>query len=262
MNTTNEEQKALYKYRHLQGDHREWTKKIITDSLIYFPSPSSFNDPFDCKVHYQSALSRTQLKLKLAEVLKRNQPHLNRKARRGKVAKNFSVPSHVKFIKQMESGMQDNINNLGVLSLSATNCDILLWSHYAAGHTGLCLEFQISNDNSLREFAKPVKYSKEYPKIDILNSTPDEQVQAFLYTKADNWKYEEEWRIIHTETENGPGYKEIPQGMLSQIIFGAKMEKRDKETVIGWAENSDQPIQFSQAKISKDQYSLIIEPLL
>ena len=253
-----DEPKALFRYRHLQGKHREWTKKIITDSLIYFASPLSFNDPFDCKVHYQSSLSPKQLRLRYTEIMKRKQPHLNRKSRRGKAAKDLASLSPAKFISQMERGMQDTANNIGVLSLSATNCNILLWSHYAAGHSGLCFKFQISGNNSFLEFTQPVTYSEEYPKIDILNSSPDEQVQAFLRTKAIDWKYEEEWRII--DVRKGPGYKTVPREMLSEIIFGAKINQKDKEEVIEWVENSKSPIQLSQATISKDQYSIKIEP--
>jgi len=253
-----EEPKALYRYRHLQGDHREWTKKIITDSVIYFASPLSFNDPFDCKVHYQSSLSPKQLKLKYSELIKKKQPHLNRKLRREKAVADLASLSPAKFLAQMEIGMQDAANNIGVLSLSATNRNILLWSHYAAGHSGLCLKFQIADNNSFLEFTQPVTYSPEYPKIDILDSSPEEQVRAFLRTKAIDWEYEEEWRII--DVKKGPGYKTVPHEMLSEIIFGAKMHPKDKEAIIEWVKKREPPIQLSQASLSNDQYTLTIKP--
>jgi hypothetical protein len=39
---------TLYKLRSLNVGAREHTLDIIENSRIYFPSPTQFNDPFDC----------------------------------------------------------------------------------------------------------------------------------------------------------------------------------------------------------------------
>lgn len=80
----------LYRFRHLQAEHREWTKKIITDSIIHFSDPRSFNDPFDCKIHFRPSISRRELKKKYAELVKNNIPNLPRAQRRAKVAKDMA----------------------------------------------------------------------------------------------------------------------------------------------------------------------------
>jgi len=36
----------LYKYRQLDDNSR----LMLSDNIIYFPSPSKFNDPFDCSI--------------------------------------------------------------------------------------------------------------------------------------------------------------------------------------------------------------------
>ena len=38
----------LYKYRSLEGDARERTRRIIADNALWFSAPTDFNDPFDC----------------------------------------------------------------------------------------------------------------------------------------------------------------------------------------------------------------------
>ena len=253
-----EDPKVLYRYRHLQGDHREWTKRIITDSVLYFSSPSSFNDPFDCKIHYQSSLSAKQLRLKYVDLLKKKLPKLNRKMRRGKVVTDLTSLNTNEFIVQMERGLQDAVNKIGVLSLSATNRNILLWSHYAAGHTGICLKFRAASDADFFGSSQPVKYTKNYPEIDILNNSPNEQVQAFLLTKAIDWKYEDEWRII--DHEKGPGDKKFHQAMLLEVIFGTQMDLNDKSAIVEWVRDRHPPIQLSQASIANGAFSLVIKP--
>lgn len=257
-NIISEDPKVLYRYRHLQGDHREWTKRIITDSVIYFASPLSFNDPFDCKVHYQSSLSPKLLKIRYADLLKKKLPNLNRKMRREKVAADMVSLNPIEFIAKMERSLQDAANRIGVLSLSATNRNVLLWSHYAAGHSGICLKFQVANNTMFLDFTQPVKYFQDYPEINLIKNSPEEQVQAFLLTKAIDWKYEEEWRII--DVRKGPGYKKFPYEMLSEVIFGARMDLRDKREIVEWVKDRKTPIQLSQASLSNKSFSLVIEP--
>ena len=257
-NVITEDPKVLYRYRHLQGDHRKWTRRIITDSVLYFASPSSFNDPFDCKVHYRSSLSVKHLKLRYADLLKKKLPKLNRKMHRGKVVTDLASLNPNEFIAQIESGLQDTVNRIGVLSLSATNRNILLWSHYAAGHTGICLKFRATSSTDFFGFSQPVKYFQNYPEIDLLNNSPDKQVQTFLLTKAIDWKYEEEWRII--DHEKGPGDKKFPQAMLLEVIFGARMDPNDKSAIVEWVRDRNTPIQLSQASIADGAFLLVIKP--
>ena len=40
----------LYKYRALSGDARERVRQTILESVNWFASPLTFNDPFDCSV--------------------------------------------------------------------------------------------------------------------------------------------------------------------------------------------------------------------
>jgi len=68
-------------------------------------------------------------------------PDLNRKQRRAKVANDIRAMIPDAFLAQIRARLQNSINGVGVLFLSATDRNVLLWSHYAAGHTGLCLKF-------------------------------------------------------------------------------------------------------------------------
>lgn len=249
---------VLYRYRHLRGKHREWTRRIITDSVLHFANPLSFNDPFDCKIRYRSSLSRKQLKKKYAGLLKKNAPKLNRKMRRGKSVTDLVSLKPDEFIKRNERHIQDLVNKIGVLSLSATKSNILLWSHYAAGHTGICLKFRATSKTDFFGYSLPVKYSPKYPDIDILKTSPEDQVEAFLFTKATDWEYEKEWRII--DHNKGPGDKKFPQEMLLEVILGARMDTKDKRAIVKWVEDRDTPIKLSQASLADRSFSLVIEP--
>jgi len=251
-------QTVLYHFRHLDGEHREWTKKILTDSILYFSSPSEFNDPYDCKVHYCNRLSIAQLKEHYYTVMKERLPSLSRKQCRAQVVQDTKHLKPDEFISKMTDVMQSIADELGVLSFSATSTNILLWSHYAANHTGICLKFLAENTIPFFGLAQQVKYEKYYPEVDLLATSHNDQVQAFLLTKAIDWAYEEEWRII--DHENGPGIRVFPEKFLLEVIFGARTKQEDKEDVLSWLSKRKYPVQVSQALLCSGTYSLKIEP--
>lgn len=245
----------LYRYRHLHGQHREWTKRILTDSVLYFANPSTFNDPFDGKVHFRSSFSEKELKQQHLDRIKRRMPDLNRKQRRTKATQDIRAMKPEKFLCQMTGGLQNFINGVGVLSLSATDRNILLWSHYAAGHTGLCLKFVATNLFFGR--ALPVNYVQSYPEISIV-SPANKQVDAFLLTKAIDWHYEEEYRII--DHDRGAGYQDFSAEFLVGVIFGAQMAPNDRRAVVEWVNKRKSHIELLEASLASGSFSLEIRP--
>jgi hypothetical protein len=248
--------KVLYRYRHLQGKHREWTRRILTDSILYFAKPSELDDPFDCRVQFRRSLSCQEVKRKSSDLLRRYMPQLSRAQRRAKAAKDLKSRDSHGLLPHMTKGLQAEAEKVGVLSLSVSNSDIQLWSLYAAGHTGLCLKFMATDDTPFFGCAQPVNYTSKRPVVD-LSDPPEHQVQAFLLTKSTEWKYQEEWRIICPS--GGPGNKVFPEELLIGVIFGAEMEAADMEDVIEWVKGRKNVVELYQASLSSDSYSLRIE---
>lgn len=254
---TNTKPQYLYRYRHLQGKHREWTSRILTHSVLHFSSPTSFNDPFDCKVHFRSHVSSVDLRRKYASLVKGRIPQLNRTQRRSKVANDINSKNPHELLKQVSIDLQHEIDQLGVLSLSATDRNVLLWSHYAAGHTGLCLKFRAANEHPFFGRAQPVAYPDAYPEVDFLRDSPSRQVEAFLLSKARDWKYEEEWRII--DHDAGSSDQVFPEELLAGVILGAQMTDDDKKAVIEWLHTRKYPVKIYEASVGRASFSLEIK---
>ena len=49
--------------------------------------------------------------------------------------------------------------------------NILMWSHYAANHKGLCLQFELTRDIDNFVFAMPVQYSEDYPIVNWVDAS-------------------------------------------------------------------------------------------
>ena len=111
-----------------------------------------------------------------------------------------------------------------------------MWSHYANDHKGICLEF--ANDNPLIKHARPVHYKNDYPEWTpqnfVLNT--DANVLELVLTKAMDWSYEREWRIIASGLD-GPmklyneNFVKLPPGALSAIIIGCENAKIIRKSI-------------------------------
>ena len=58
----------------------------------------------------------------------------------------------------MRDSLQKEVDACGILSLCAKNDDILMWSHYASSHRGICLEFKAGDNDPFFAYALPVTY--------------------------------------------------------------------------------------------------------
>ena len=121
---------------------------------------------------------------------------------------------------------------MGVVCLSEVCDSILMWSHYAENHKGVCFEFIRAEDNALgdSESCSPVKYDRHYPIIDLgqmLLKQDGETFESMMKTKSGDWAYEKEWRLI---TEEGDQECQLP-GPISRVILGIKIEDPFKSNI-------------------------------
>lgn len=115
--------------------------------------------------------------------------------------------------------------------------DILMWSHYADGHRGFCIEYQFSNefiwsclDNKIAMRFHDILYTDDAVVIDNkLNS-----VLGF-YTKQSCWKKENEERLLAYIPEADTNVAHIPldpHSFIKAIYFGFKFPEKDRKTIM------------------------------
>jgi hypothetical protein len=106
-----------------------------------------------------------------------------------------------------------------VCSLSASEKDVRLWSHYANGHKGIAIEIDIEVENSeLYE----VDYIEELEELGntILTGPKSDDI---LKTKSKHWDYEQEYRVI-TSNE----FFSI-EGKITGVLFGLRTPELMKQ---------------------------------
>jgi len=98
----------------------------------------------------------------------------------------------------------------GILSLTQTNDNITMWSHYAQNHEGFVIEFDPENkffkkrrnENDALGYLREVKYSNKRPDIELISFQKSENefvefiATNILFTKSLDWSDEKELRLV------------------------------------------------------------------
>ena len=183
---------------------------ILQNRLIRFTQPNAMNDPFEAKPHFYKLGSKEKFAKNYAEVI-RKYPYrvwvdycrvLGNDTGRFALAKkvendpDYAEWLHKSLHKQDREDLLHNLrqrsndlhNNFGILSLSETPDNLLMWAHYAAGHTGFVLVLDSSHDFfkgtvSLPGLAKPerVEYRLERPRMAFEETCEEAAIQDIFF---------------------------------------------------------------------------------
>ncbi len=224
---------VIYKYINY-----ETGIKILKDSTIAFTNPLSFNDPYDCTLklidfdNFPSTY-RKYLAYKFFN-------HLGRKEKRKQLSRMYKTSDFEIIDKLKTEGMNNEIKNRGVSCFSKKFNDMLMWSHYADSHRGICIGFELSllylNINSLymEKMIVPVDYVKELEPINYYNHKI-ESVIRWLKTKSEVWSYEEEVRIIVNHLDfngNDKVIQTVNKDVFHSVYLGVNLSAEHQRDIM------------------------------
>jgi hypothetical protein len=251
MTDLNKTPAILYKYFSFHKD----TNKIFTNCQLLFRSPDEFNDPYDTKIRYKTKGTRQQYKNLFRKYLPIIFPNKTRKEINllCKDAFNHKEDFTNKLIGD-DRFNRIHRKELGILCLTSDPLNLLMWSHYANQHKGFCLGFDTMNKFFRK--AIQVKYKQDVPIVDIFSRDKYQAVDELL-TKATDWKYEYEWRIV--DCQNGPGIYDYPPEALKQVILGCKINDNQKVEILELCKNKKPKPEIFQAKMSDRKFTVELE---
>lgn len=198
----------------------------IANNQIYVPKRVDLNDPIDYAVD-DSALKYDTDALKVIDVLK---------------------------------------NKIAIFSLSYHFSNIQMWSYYANGHKGMCIQYNydvlhLHFENSNCFFGGKVLYTKKPFVIDnesyqrLLNGNRQEFTKLTL-AKSDYWESEAEFRICF----KSDGLVDIPENAVTGIYFGVFMSDEDKNKIMKTLKFRD--IKYYQMKLKPSSFELEYEEVI
>lgn len=248
----------LYKYRSLRTpDQVEHARDILVNNRLYCTPPRKFDDPFELRARLSFEASDAEKVKRLVPIIRKRKPGISEE---GALA---LVPDWIEHNERTGAQRMEDwgIADLGVVSLAGTRESLLMWSHYAAGHTGICIEFTAPRLRHAAFFAGaeagafPVNYQDAFPAINIYRDPREAWPRPFLFTKAKVWAYEREYRIIEQD-RNATPHVEFAPDLISAVYLGCNISDDHAEQVKEWVRARGMPTRLFQARRAEDAYRL------
>jgi hypothetical protein len=224
--------RVLYHWQSFNADRLE--ALLMTNSL-YCSSPSDFNDPWDCKPHFNTDILDDPVENEkhvtwAVELCRRRIPNMSESdiSRMSEVLRKDKLQA-AKYISEISEGVAlTNASRYRVYCLGPDVNNLLMWAHYADSHRGVCLEFSLRNEIFCS--ALSCEYFDEYPLIPLYSNREEDSLRTVL-AKAKPWEYESEYRLVAQERGNAiaddtlmtdKNLLQLPMGALQSVIVGCQ----------------------------------------
>lgn len=278
---------VLYKY--LSPDRID----VLRNCKIRFSQPGALNDPFEVKPSFSKITtdeeaSRT-FDIQFPEALEKEYQELPRSIRRKVSFKDFLEEARKRFpnandqfIKvldeytlvlrnQMTQILDEKI---GILSLTQTPINKLMWAHYTDSYKGFVIGFDATHPffdkrkSDVDEFGylRKVEYHDSRPSLPMIEL---DGTHIFLI-KGREWEYEEEWRMIRPLQEADEAIAaepypiclfKFPADIVSEIILGNKMPENKKTELITLVNSNFSLAKIYQAEVDIQDYNIRLNQL-
>jgi hypothetical protein len=263
-----------FRYRSVSSDHSRERETVERD-LLWFASPSSFNDPFEAKPLVQRNLKPLSTS-EIMGLIKRRYPNVRfaeRYQRAMTVQRTQSDPEkRSAYFKMLDDALLRQFDACTMCCFNSVGDDIRMWSYYSSGHTGYCLVYQFPErwqyknieGNEARLAPVPVEYCDDYPSIDPEFDRNDPAqclavMKACLLTKSTAWSWEKERRCVRINTR--PGHQQMPDSALKALILGARIRAKDSDLLCGLAKARRNPPAIIRALPERHRFQLRLEPI-
>jgi hypothetical protein len=220
----------LYKYRGFKGQYAvDNLHDMIVRSRFRLSAPSTFNDPYEFNVEISLESTQEQRLTRFAQLVAEHAPAVSKERQALMVSALMSRPDS-EHIKRCQESLERIKHQSGVLCFAGDPRSLLMWSHYAENHEGICLQFERIRDFPLLGHAVHVDYKEKFPRanwiVDFMKGVGD-----MLMTKHQGWQYEEECRITSIHDSNK--YLQVRPDALRAIIFGCRIAEANLKIVNG-----------------------------
>ena len=232
----------IYKFQSFES---EYSIENLKNSEVWFSKPKGLNDPFDCDILVN--FMDTDNKEKMLEFFEKYYFKNLRKSGKEKVEVEEEISTFKRqhfpngkpdqkasavakeLFQEFSQKQKESYANMGVGCFTTELANILMWSHYANGHRGFCLEFDtelfLSSARIPDKNLMKVIYSDSYPMLSPTDwyESPRRLLEP-LYTKSKDWISEQEWRLL--KKNGNKGFRYNPNA-LTAIYFGCWATKEN-----------------------------------
>ncbi len=231
----------------------KYALKDLRYNTMTVSNPATFNDPLDCLVlHWY------------------NNTMKNTNGKRGKYVYGLikDAYSFTKIRCFVRNTQLTDDEKLSPVSKVEKQYNPLMWAHYADGHTGFCVKYNLptswTSDMDNTDLGKQtVSLWGEVCYVGNVNINYGCGIEGSFFTKSDVWNYEKEFRLLHYDPTWKGDYKPIklPPSCVKEVYFGLKCSEENKQAIRKAL--AGQQVKFFQIETQPhDFYKLTSKPAL
>ena len=273
-----------YKYRTLYQatatgrEENLFTKSIFKKAEIFYATPKSCNDPFDCnlRLHVRDSTDQeweTYIMKRIAAD-PTGRPELERVLSQKLWKSNPAIAADVGGSTQKQLHEESSL-----FCLSKIGNSIPMFAYYADSHTGIAVEFEFDETEVPCgiSFGDPtdrntwydrkiifgdVKYPAGMPELNfhrLHNASADELVRSLMFSKAQEWTHEKEFRIFRRQVPAATVQFERP--MLTRVILGCRATDTEQDLVRLWLAGWPTDVVIAKVEPMTEKFELAIRDI-
>jgi hypothetical protein len=268
----------VYKYTRLRN-----LERIVRAGDVAFPVAGQLNDPFESSIEsallsLRSDYQPIPLDAQKPIMMSRNfgeliNPNYHNNADN---SYNERIREHNDTLRERERLLTLFREQVGVLSLTRSPLNSVMWAHYADNHTGVCIGLDAKNaffapiscEIGLAPFSVKFKESDLFKlgRVEYALTRPSsactehsEYLRRAYFSKHSSWAYEEELRLLRPmspfASSNSVSVRKVPPGLVRSVTFGLATKSAIVGEATKWIRSLG-GISVSQVRQKHDSYEL------
>lgn len=246
----------LYKY----SGTRYYILESLKKNQIHFTKVSDFNDPFDSS----PPLSYKKLNFDESKEILTNTKHFNFTEKDFNTLtkiNSFIDKTNATFLSLVKQ-QNENMKNIKASCFSISYNNILMWSHYANNHKGICIGY-LTLDKPFSDALK-VNYYNTTPIIDIKKYFSNgkfkggkinkDEFRKPILSKYNDWSYEKEWRLLKDDEHDFYFYH---PNSIKTVYFGCKVSQGDIDSIYNILKQQNENIEYYQMEKDPHDFKII-----
>lgn len=279
----------LYKYLHPDR------VSVLRDGMIRFSSPRVLNDPFELRPHISAFAAKSHIESEVdrmfPRVVEEEYLKLPAELRMRVSSQQFQSFAQANLLKAkqevrgwaatagpvLQQVMAQTFEDMiGILCLTESPDNLLMWAHYADAHRGFVVEFDsdASFFDQRRGPGDEFRHLRKVTYSDLRPSLVFSEIKSFspFITKGSEWSYEAEWRMMLPLSDAtqviGEGVLGIhlfayPRTAIRSVILGCRMTESVRHDLLQTINSTDElrGVQCFQASVDEEHYRLNTSPI-
>jgi hypothetical protein len=237
------EYRIIYKYSSFDVA----VNNILIKQTLKFVNPSTFNDPFDCNEHLIKINLDNEF---IPQIIRKSNPKITEEFER-------TILNKMRLPETWAESFTTKKKEYKVSCFSKKCNNVLMWSHYAEKHKGICIGFDFPHKVDEKFILSNVKYLNQI--TPVCGKAMFEKVMLYwLTTKSSAWQYEDEVRAL-LQDKGDEKIISFDKKYIKEVIFGCNVSNQKVDDTFKKLDKTNlnmSAINFKRAIIDKNSFRL------